>query len=149
MKASMTPRVFWLSVVVPLLLVSAVVDSASARDVPGVTVESLAEATTSWDGVDLPRYPDGMPQVTILKYTIPGHTVLPWHRHPVINAGYMVKGRLKVTTKTGEELYLAAGDTIVETVGTWHQGTNEHEEPVEIVVFYAGAVGDTLVEKAE
>ncbi|KAA9129632.1 cupin domain-containing protein [Marinihelvus fidelis] len=133
------------------LFVLGVASPAIARDEApkAVTVKELARTTTSWDGVDLPRYPQGTPEITILKYTIPGNTILPWHRHPVINAGYMLSGRLKVVTRTGETLQLSAGETITETVHTWHQGINEHPEPVEILVFYAGAVGEELVEKEE
>ena len=101
-------------------------------------VEILAKETQTWNGTPLPAYPDGQAEVTIQKYTIPGNATLAWHSHPVINAGYMLSGKLTVVTREGDTLHLEAGDTIIETVDTWHRGLNEHDEAVEILVFYAG-----------
>ena len=36
------------------------------------------------------------------------------------------------------QLYLKAGDSIVETVNKWPYGKNENSEPAEIIVFFAG-----------
>jgi hypothetical protein len=41
-------------------------------------------------------------------------------------------------------LRLKAGDPIVEVVNTLHYGINEGTVPAEIVVFYAGIVGQTV-----
>lgn len=109
-----------------------------------VQVDVLVKSTQSWDGSDLPAYPDGRPEISIQRYHIPGNTTLPWHRHPVINAGVLLSGRLTVVTRDGARLELSPGDPIVETVETWHQGINEHEEPVELIVFYAGVVDEPL-----
>ena len=111
------------------------------------TVKILAKATRSWNGTPLPAYPKGRPEVSILEITIPGKTSLPWHTHPVINAGVMLKGRLTVITKKGRVLKLKAGDSIVEVVDTWHMGKNEHKEPVKIIVFYAGVKGRAVTKK--
>jgi len=109
-----------------------------------VQVEVLAKETVMWNGVTLPAYPQGQPELTIQKFTIPGNTSLAWHLHPVINAGYMLAGKLTVITKEGDTLHLETGDTLIETVGTWHQGINEYPEAVEILVFYAGIVDTPL-----
>ena len=111
---------------------------AWALEGPGVKAVQLAKTTTSWDGRTLPPYPAGQPEVTILRITIPPKTRLPLHEHPVINAGVLLKGELKVVTEKGETLHLKAGDPIVEVVDKWHYGINEGETPAEIVVFYAG-----------
>jgi quercetin dioxygenase-like cupin family protein len=63
---------------------------------------------------------------------------LPLHKHPVINAGVVLRGRLTVVTEDGATLHLSAGEAAVEVVDRWHYGWNEGDEPVEIVVFYAG-----------
>lgn len=98
----------------------------------------LLKTSKSWDGSDLPEYPKGKPEITILKIIIPPHTQLPVHKHPVINAGILLKGNLKVTTEDGKTLYLKAGDIISEVVNKWHHGVNESDESAEILVFYAG-----------
>lgn len=122
--------------------------TAFAQDI-GIQVEVLGQSTASWDGAALPIYPAGQPEVTVLRYRIPGNTVLPWHSHPIINAGVLLSGRLTVVTRDGERLLLEAGDSIIETVGTWHQGMNEHDEPAELIVFYAGVAGTPLTLQEE
>jgi quercetin dioxygenase-like cupin family protein len=109
-----------------------------AVDVNSVKVDTLAKTSFSWDGNVLPSYKKGTPEVTILKITIPPGITLPLHKHPVINAGVLLKGILTVITEDKKTLYLKAGDSIVEVVETWHYGMNEGNEPAEIIVFYAG-----------
>lgn len=101
-------------------------------------VEVLARTSQSWNSGELPAYPAGEPEVTILKITIPPKTELPVHAHPVINAGVLLKGELTVITEDRQRLRLKAGEAIVEVVDTWHYGKNEGDEPAVIIVFYAG-----------
>ena len=103
-----------------------------------IEVNVLAKTSSSWDGRELPEYPEGKPEITILKIIIPPHMQLPLHKHPVINAGVLLKGNLTVVTENNETLYLKAGDAIAEVVDKWHHGKNEGDEPAEIIVFYAG-----------
>ena len=107
---------------------------------PPPEVNELVKTTQSWNGAILPAYPQGRPEITILRIRIPAGTRLDVHRHPVINAGVMTRGQLTVVTKDGKTLHLEAGDPIVEVVNTWHYGMNEGKSPAEIVVFYAGIV---------
>ena len=103
-----------------------------------VTAKILTKSTHSWDGNLLSAYPQGQPQITILRIRIPAGATLPLHTHPVINAGVLISGELTVMTKTGKTLQLKAGDPIVEVVNTWHYGKNKGSEPADIIVFYAG-----------
>jgi quercetin dioxygenase-like cupin family protein len=109
-----------------------------------ISAEVLSKTTTSWNGATLTDYPDGQPEITILKVIIPPKATLHWHKHPVINAGYVAKGQLKVETESNDVLNLKQGDTIVELIDTWHRGINETKNPVELIVFYAGVVGSPL-----
>lgn len=115
-----------------------------AEDINTVKVDVLAKTSLSWDAETLPSYANGKPEITILKITIPPKTQLPLHKHPVINAGILLKGKLTVVTDDGQTLYLNAGDPIVEVVHKWHYGKNDGNEPAEIIVFYAG-VQDTQI----
>lgn len=101
----------------------------------------LVKSSTSWDGQPLPTYKTGIPEVTILRITIPPKHTLPMHKHPVINAGVLLKGKLTVVTERGDVLHLKPDDPIVEVVDTWHYGRNDGDEPAEIIVFYAGEKG--------
>lgn len=113
----------------------------------GVSVEVLAKSTKSWDGSTLPKYSQKQPQVTILKVYVAPKARLVWHEHPVINAGVLLKGQLKVTTADNRVLYLKAGDPIIEVVHKWHYGVNEGNTTAEIIVFYAGVVGTPITVK--
>jgi len=120
---------------------------AIAEEVSPYQAEVLSKTSTSWNGKALPDYPEGTPEVTILRVTIPPGAELPLHEHPVINAGVMLKGQLTVVTEDGKALHLKAGDAIVEVVNTWHYGRNEGDEPAEIIVFYAGVQGSPITVK--
>jgi quercetin dioxygenase-like cupin family protein len=104
----------------------------------GVLVRELARTQNSWNGAPLPAYPRGRPEIRILSITIPAGEKLPLHLHPVINAGVLLSGRLRVQTVDDQTLELEAGEAIVEVVNTWHRGQSLGPEPAHIVVFYAG-----------
>jgi len=126
-----------------LLLASPVcaLDSATAQ------VEVLAKTSASWDQSQLPPYPDGTPEITILRIKVPPGVQLPLHRHPVVNAGVLLSGELTVTAEDDKVLHLKAGDSIVELVNKWHYGKNEGTVPAEIFVFYAGVADAPITVK--
>ncbi|MCD9018016.1 cupin domain-containing protein [Parachryseolinea silvisoli] len=130
------------SIILGLFLI--VMAAAYGQNVPKTEVVKLVESSKSWNGAALPGYPAGTPQVTILKITIPPHTALKTHKHPVINAGVVLKGELTVSTETGESMLIKAGEPIVELVNIWHSGKNDGNEPVELIVFYAGIEGTPI-----
>jgi quercetin dioxygenase-like cupin family protein len=122
-----------------VLLISLALTGCVREKQPDViTVEKLASTNSSWDGTRLPSYPAGIPEIAVLRFIIPPNFELPIHKHPVINAGVLLKGSLTVITEDKEVLHLKAGDSIVETVGKWHHGKNEGDTAAEIIVFYAG-----------
>ncbi|WPR73460.1 cupin domain-containing protein [Algoriphagus sp. NG3] len=110
---------------------------------------TLIESQVSWNGDSLPNYPMSKPQISILKITIPAHSDLPLHYHPVINAGVLIKGELLVIDEDGNELSLKAGDPIIEVVNKKHLGRNNGEEDAEIIVFYAGSPGMEITKKVQ
>ena len=89
-----------------LLLIGIVFVTASLASDNGVQVDVLTKLTKSWNNNPLPQYPQGQPQVTILRILVPPGSILPLHTHPVINAGVLIKGELTVVTKTGKTLHL-------------------------------------------
>lgn len=111
---------------------------AFAQSEGELKVEVLAKTSKSWNGDTLPAYKSGQPQVTILRIVIPAGMQLPLHKHPVINAGVLLKGELTVVTEGKDKFHMKAGDSIVELVNKWHYGKNEGTEAAEIIVFYAG-----------
>lgn len=124
------------------------VQASAVATEPEVQVEQVLQATGSWDGSRYTAYPSGQPQVTVLKITIPPHTTLHWHRHPMISAAYVLSGRLTVEKRdTGECKVVNAGEALAETVQTTHRGFTT-DEAVELIAFYAGRV-DLPVSVAE
>ena len=98
-------------------------------------ITELLKTTKSLDGVDLPKYPDGKPEITILKASIPPKTKLDFHKHPVINAIVLTKGELTIVTDKNERFRFKAGDAYVEVVDEWHYAENTGSEPVEGFIF--------------
>ncbi len=119
--------------------------SAWAGDEAGVDTKILVQTSKSWDGEMLPDYPEGTPEIKVLRITVSPGTTLPLHKHPVINVGVLLRGELKVVTEEDETLTLQAGEAIVEVVDKWHYGVNEGDEPAEIIVFYAGTAGKPVI----
>lgn len=117
-------------------------EAKGSAGVPEVT--PLVKSALSWDGERLPAYPQGQPEITILRITIPAGARLHVHHHRVINAGVLIRGQLTVVTADGKTLQLQAGDPIVEVVGTLHHGINRGKDPAEIIVVYAGIVDQPI-----
>lgn len=104
----------------------------------GPKIETLLQSERSWDGVAYDSYPAGRPELTVLRITIPPHTALPWHTHPMPNVGYVVSGQLTVERKTGgKKQRFGPGEAIPEMVDALHRGYTE-DEPVLLIVIYAG-----------
>ncbi|NQT60512.1 MAG: cupin domain-containing protein [Bacteroidetes bacterium] len=130
-----------------IMLVLLISGHIFAEETGTTKVEELAKSSLSWNWGSLPEYPDGTPEITILRITIPPNVKLPLHMHPVINAGVLLSGELTVVTEDNDILHLKAGEAIIEVVNTWHYGINEGTEPAVIIVFYAGVVGQPITIK--
>jgi len=135
--------------ILTICLLSLLLISACAGNISNIEVKQLAKSSKSWDGTNLPAYPKGQPEVTILRIKIPAGAELEIHNHPVINAGVLVAGELTVITENNKKLHLRAGDSIVELVNKKHYGKNEGMETAEIIVFYAGEVNKQITVKSK
>jgi quercetin dioxygenase-like cupin family protein len=133
-----------LSIVFLLQSGCATVQRTQEANGASIVVKELVKTTKSWDGQLLLAYPQGQPEITIRRISIPAGARLDIHSHSVINAGVLITGRLTVVTADGKTLDLKAGEPIVEVVNTLHYGINQGDVPAEIVVFYAGTVDTPL-----
>lgn len=111
-----------------------------------LNVETLVKSSYSWNDSILPYYPEGQPEISILRIEIPPQTKLDLHLHPVINAGVLLKGELKVIADNGQELHMKAGDALIELVDNYHYGMNPGNKTAEIIVFYAGIKDQPITE---
>lgn len=112
----------------------------------GIKVTEVMKTTQSWDGKPL-AYPSGQAEVTgqLVEFAPGAETV--WHHHPVPSFGYILEGTLEVTLQDGSKKVLHKGDAVADTVNTLHMGRNIGNDPVRLVVFYAGATGQVVTVK--
>src|SRR5262245_25175806 len=108
-------------------------------------VKTLLQTDKGWDDKPYAAYPAGHPQLSVLQITIPPHTTMEWHRHPIPNAAFVVSGELDVEKQNNQRKHFAKGQVIAETVGEWHRGVTG-DQAAELLVFYAGAPGVPLSE---
>jgi quercetin dioxygenase-like cupin family protein len=134
-------------IILVICVTSFIFITACAGNINNVEVRQLAKSTQSWDGEALPEYPQGRPEVTILRIKIPAGAKLEIHNHPVINAGVLLAGELTVVAEDNKTLHLKTGDSIVELVNKKHYGKNEGTETAEIIVFCAGVENKPITVK--
>ena len=113
--------------------VTTVSDDTTASQV--VSAE-LLRTSQSWDGVELPDYLVGRPELVAMKYVFPAGQKLGWHHHPVMNYGILVQGELTIIGQDGQEKVVHEGEAVVEMVNTIHHGENRGTKPVVLYMFY-------------
>ena len=105
-------------------------------DVEQVVSEELIRTSQSWDGVELPDYFQGRPELVAVKYVFPAGKKLGWHHHPVMNYGILVQGELTIIGQDGQTKVVHEGEPVVEMVNTIHHGENRGSKPVVLYMFY-------------
>lgn len=116
------------------------------KDNPAQQVVSteLIRTSQSWDGVELPDYLQGRPELVAVKYVFPAGQKLGWHHHPVMNYGILVQGELTIIGQYGKEKVVHEGEAVVEMVNTIHHGENRGTKPVILYMFYLSQDGMQL-----
>ena len=107
----------------------------------GVKSVELIRTSQSWDGVELPDYLQGRPELVVVKYEFPAGQKLGWHHHPVMNYGILVQGELTIIGRDGKEKTVHEGEAVVEMVNTIHHGENRGTKPVILYMFYLAQEG--------
>ena len=117
--------------------------SQGQNDNPAQAVQSteLIRTSRSWDGMELPDYLQGRPELVAMKYEIPAGQKLSWHHHPVMNHGILVQGELTIGSLDGKEKVVYEGEVVVEMVNTIHHGENRGTKPVILYMFYLSQEG--------
>ena len=115
---------------------------AKEENAPAQVVSTeLIRTSQSWDGVDLPDYLQGRPELVAVKYVFPAGQKLGWHHHPVMNFGVLVQGELTIIGQDGKTKVVHEGESVVEMVGTIHHGENRGMKPVILYMFYLSQEG--------
>ena len=112
-------------------------DNASSDETANQVVsEELIRTSQSWDGVELPDYFQGRPELVAVKYVFPPGMKLGWHHHVAMNYGVLVQGELTIIGHDGKTKVVHEGEAVVEMVGTIHHGENRGTKPVILYMFY-------------
>lgn len=101
--------------------------------------EVLLKTDQTWNGGSF-DYPDGEPEMTMVKVTLGANETVPFHCHAVPTIGYMLSGSIEVETKAGKKHTFNQGDAIAEVMDTIHRGSSLNDG-AEILVVYAGSKG--------
>ena len=105
-----------------------------------VKVTPVLKTSQSWDGAWL-KYPQGQAEITGVRIDIAPDGETGWHVHNAPSFGVVLQGILEIKLKNGKTNVVKAGDALAEVVNTAHSGKNIGTEPVQLLIFYAGAVG--------
>jgi monofunctional chorismate mutase len=113
---------------------------------PGIGSETLLRTSSSWNGAPYQGYSHRTPELSVLRIRIPPHQNLPWHTHPMPNVAFILSGEITVEEPSGKQRHFLAGEAVPETVNTVHRGV-AGDQPVVLLVFYAGEKGMALAEQ--
>ena len=142
-----TKQLWALAATFSLLCTSAFLTSCGNKEsrndelVSKVVSTELIRTNESWDGVELPDYLQGRPELVAVKYEFPAGQKLGWHHHPVMNYGILVQGELTIIGQDGKEKVVHEGEAVVEMVNTIHHGENRGDKPVILYMFYLSQDG--------
>ncbi len=103
---------------------------------PQVVSTELIRTSQSWDGVELPDYFQGRPELVAVKYVFPAGQKLGWHHHVAMNYGVLVQGELTIIGLDGKTKVVHEGEAVVEMVNTIHHGENRGDKDVILYMFY-------------
>jgi len=106
-----------------------------------IVVKPISCTTKTASGQPIAYPKTSSPQVTAILVEIPPGAETGWHIHPFPCYAYILSGKLTVKIRGKKPRELRAGDALVETVNTPHNGTNKGSEPVRLVLFVTGEKG--------
>ena len=78
-------------------------------DVKTVKSSELIRTSQSWDGVELPDYLKGRPELVAVNYVFPAGQKLGWHHLTVMNYGILVLGELTILGQDGKGETVCSG----------------------------------------
>lgn len=109
-----------------------------------IKTTELICTSQSWDGAMLPRFPQGQPELRVIRLDFPVGAKTGWHHHTVVNYGIVQQGELTIVCKNGLEKTFREGEPLVEVIGTIHRGENRGDKPVILNMFYYSLPGQTI-----
>ena len=109
-----------------------------------VKTTELLRTSQSWDGAQIPNFPQDNAEIVSIRYEFAPGEKLAWHHHDVINFGFVQQGELTIIDINGNVKVVHQGEAVVEMVGTIHHGENNGNQTVILVMFYVVPKGMPL-----
>lgn len=106
-----------------------------------IKTTELIRTSQSWDGAMLPDFPQGQPELRVIRLEFPIGAKTGWHHHSVVNYGIVQQGDLTIVCQDGTEKTFHEGEALVEVIGTIHRGENRGSKPVILNMFYFSSPG--------
>ena len=103
-------------------------------------VDVLLQSETTIIGQQI-VYPEGPAQITAAIVTMQPGQVTGWHRHEAPLTAHMLEGELTVDYGGDGKRVYREGDTLIEALGSRHNGENTGNGIARIFVVFSGAVG--------
>lgn len=116
----------------------------STNKTMAIQTTELIRTSRSWDGSLLPDFPQGTPELRVLRLDFPVGAKTGWHHHTVVNYGVVQQGDLTIVCQDGTERTFREGEALVEVIGTVHRGENRGNKPVVLVMFYYSEPGQQI-----
>ena len=106
-----------------------------------IKTTELIRTSQSWDGAQLPDFPQGQPELRVVRLDFPIGAKTGWHHHTVVNYGIVQQGDLTIVCQDGTEKTFHEGEALVEVIGTIHRGENRGSKSVILNMFYFSSPG--------
>ena len=106
-----------------------------------IKTTELIRTSQCWDGAQLPDFPQGKPELRVIRLDFPIGAKTGWHHHTVVNYGIVQQGELTIVCQDGSKRTFHEGEPLVEVIGTIHRGENRGKKPVILNMFYFSTPG--------
>lgn len=111
----------------------------------GVQAKVILKTTTTSNSAPITYLKTDQPEVTAMTVNIAPGAQTGWHTHPIPVYAYVLSGCLTIKIEGNITRKFNTGDVIIEVENARHNGVNEGDTPVELIVFYTGAKNITSV----
>src|SRR5215468_2876258 len=89
---------------------------AAADNQFGIKSATLLHRSSAWSGLSYEAYSIGPVELSVLRITIPPHSKLKWHTHPMPNVAYVISGEITVEQQgVNKKRQFVAGEVVPET----------------------------------
>ncbi len=109
-----------------------------------IKTTELIRTSQSWDGTILPDFPNGTPELRVIRLDFPVGAKTGWHHHTVVNYGIVQQGELTIVCQDGSEKTFREGEPLIEVIGTIHRGENRGNKPAILNMFYFSSPGQEI-----